>query len=73
MLTLTGNLVIAVPQHVTQYTLRPYFVAGGGLMRARSELFLDPLPVASALPQSTRWSDRRNSMDSIPNAISARS
>jgi len=48
--TVTGNLVLAVPQHLTQYTLRPYFVGGGGLMHARSELFLDPLPVASTLP-----------------------
>jgi hypothetical protein len=47
--TLSGNIVIAAPQHLTQYTLRPYFVGGGGLMHARSELFLDPLPVASTL------------------------
>jgi len=48
--TLSGSVVVAVPQHLTQYTLRPYFVGGGGLMRVRSELFLDPLPVASTLP-----------------------
>ena len=48
--TLTGNVVIAVPQRMVQDTLRPYLVAGGGLMRVRSELFLDPLPVASTLP-----------------------
>jgi hypothetical protein len=48
--TVTGNVVIALPQRITQYTLRPYFVGGAGLMRARSELFLDPLPVASTLP-----------------------
>jgi hypothetical protein len=47
---LTGNLVIAVPQHLTQYTLRPYFVGGGGLLRAASELYSNPLPVASNLP-----------------------
>ena len=32
--TLTANVLIAVPRHLTQYTLRPYFVGGGGLMHA---------------------------------------
>jgi len=50
VITLSGNLVVALPQRLAQYTLRPYVVGGGGLMRARSELFLDPLPVASTLP-----------------------
>jgi hypothetical protein len=48
--TWTGNVVIAAPQRLTQYTLRPYLVGGGGLMHAQSELFLNPLPVASTLP-----------------------
>lgn len=48
--TVTANVVIAMPQRLTQYTLRPYFVGGGGLLHARSELFLDPLPVASTRP-----------------------
>ena len=26
--TLTGNVVLAMPRHLTQYTLRPYFVVG---------------------------------------------
>ncbi len=30
--TLTGNLVVAMPRHLTHYTLRPYLVAGAGLM-----------------------------------------
>jgi len=50
VITLSGNVVVALPQRLAQYTLRPYFVGGGGLMHARSELFLDPLPVASTLP-----------------------
>ena len=50
VMTLTGNVVIAMPRRLTQYTLRPYVAGGGGLMRARSELFFDPLPVASTLP-----------------------
>jgi hypothetical protein len=45
--TLTGNVVIAPPRRLTEYTLGPYFVLGAGLMRARSESLL---PVASTLP-----------------------
>jgi hypothetical protein len=30
--TLTGNVVVAMPRHLTQYTLRPYIVGGAGLM-----------------------------------------
>jgi Outer membrane protein beta-barrel domain len=35
--TLTGNVVIAVPRHLTQYTLRPYFVGGVGLLHSSIE------------------------------------
>ena len=31
--TLTGNFVVALPQKWTQYTLRPYVLAGGGAIR----------------------------------------
>ena len=48
--TLTGNIVIALPRHLTQYTLRPYFVGGAGLMRARIDHELETLNVASSLP-----------------------
>jgi hypothetical protein len=50
--TLTGNIVIALPRHLTQYTLRPYFVGGAGLMRARIDhgLVAVALNVASTLP-----------------------
>jgi hypothetical protein len=40
---------------------------------ARTTFSVARTPAANALPQSTPWSDRRNSMDSIPNVISARS
>jgi hypothetical protein len=30
--TLMGNAVVAMPRHLTQYTLRPYLVGGAGLM-----------------------------------------
>jgi hypothetical protein len=48
--TLTGNIVIALPRRLTQYTLRPYFVGGAGLMRVRIDHALEALNVASTLP-----------------------
>jgi hypothetical protein len=48
--TLTGNIVIALPRHLTQYTLRPYFVVGVGLMHARIDHQLGALNVANTLP-----------------------
>jgi len=50
--TLMGNVVIAPPRHLTEYTLGPYFVLGAGLMRARSENINNilALAVASNLP-----------------------
>jgi hypothetical protein len=32
VLTLTGNLVVALPKRLAQYSLRPYVAAGGGWM-----------------------------------------
>jgi hypothetical protein len=48
--TMTGNVVIAVPRRLTEYTLRPFFVGGGGVMIARAEDFFGVLPVADTLP-----------------------
>ena len=33
--TVTGNVVVAMPRALAQYTLRPYVVAGAGLMHIR--------------------------------------
>lgn len=33
--TLTGNVTVALPRRLTEYTLRPYFVGGAGLMAVR--------------------------------------
>lgn len=33
--TLTGNVVVAAPRSKTEYGVRPYLVAGGGMMRVR--------------------------------------
>jgi hypothetical protein len=35
--TITGNGVIALPRRVAEYSLRLYFVAGGGIMRVREQ------------------------------------
>ena len=48
--TLTGNVIIAVPRHLTEYTLGPYFVAGLGLMHAHIDDVLGVLSVARTLP-----------------------
>ena len=35
--TFTGSLVVALPRRIAQYSLRPYLVAGAGVMRLRSD------------------------------------
>lgn len=36
MTTFTGNVVVALPRRMSEYTLRPYFVGGGGLMHTKT-------------------------------------
>jgi hypothetical protein len=48
--TLTGNIVVAMPKRVSQYSLRPYFVAGAGIIRAQIDGGFGTLHVASTLP-----------------------
>jgi len=48
--TVTGNLVIAAPRRMTEYSLRPYLVAGGGLMRIRTLTAQNVFDVSSFLP-----------------------
>jgi hypothetical protein len=47
---LTGNVVFALPEGVTGGGLRPYVVAGGGLIHAQSEDFLEILIVRRTVP-----------------------
>ena len=47
--TVTGNLVVAAPKRLTGYSLRPYVVAGGGLMVVRLDDWLDALPLNDSL------------------------
>jgi len=48
--TLTGNVVVAVPKRLVEYTLRPYVVGGAGVMHAHSENTLGVLQVDTNLP-----------------------
>ena len=47
--TLTGNLVVTLPRKLTQYALRPYFVAGAGVMRVSIEYDVDLFNVQKPL------------------------
>src|SRR5262249_21004782 len=49
--TLSGNVVVAAPHRLTEYWLRPYLVAGGGLMRVRTSTLFGVFDVATLLPQ----------------------
>jgi hypothetical protein len=46
--TFTGNVVLALPRRVSEYTLRPYFVGGVGAMRVRID-DQGELPAASTV------------------------
>ena len=44
--TLMGNLVVAMPRHLTQYTLRPCLVGGAGLMHVAFDTTRNVLQVS---------------------------
>jgi len=48
--TVCGNVVIAAPHRLTEYTLRPYIVAGGGLMRITETTSLSASDLSSVVP-----------------------
>src|SRR5262245_55291124 len=48
--TVMGNIIIAAPKRLTEYTLRPYAVAGMGLMHLRIDHPFGVLPVRENLP-----------------------
>ena len=49
--TITGNVVIALPRRLTEYTLRPYVVGGAGVMRVRTKnQTVRTLEISSNLP-----------------------
>lgn len=51
--TLGGNVVIAAPHRLTEYSLRPYFVGGAGLMRVRTTTASSVFDISSVSPQFT--------------------
>jgi hypothetical protein len=48
--TVCGSVVLAAPHRLTEYTLRPYIVAGGGLMRISETTSLGAADVLSVVP-----------------------
>jgi hypothetical protein len=47
--TITGNVIVAAPRKLTEYTLRPYVVAGAGVMHVSADDVLRVLRVSTAL------------------------
>jgi hypothetical protein len=48
--TLTGNFVVALPRRMAEYGLRPYFVAGAGLMHVSILGKFGAIEINSSLP-----------------------
>ena len=48
--TLTGNVVLAMPRHLTDYTLRLYFVGGAGMMHVNISGQNDAIVISETLP-----------------------
>jgi len=48
--TVTGNFVVALPRKWTEYSLRLYFVGGGGIMRVREEDYFQLYNIARTMP-----------------------
>lgn len=49
--TISGNVVVAAPHRLTEYSLRPYFVGGAGLMRVRTTTAFNVFDVSSVIPE----------------------
>jgi hypothetical protein len=48
--TISTNVVVAAPHRRTEYSLRPYLVGGGGLMRISMTTSLNVFDVSSVIP-----------------------
>jgi hypothetical protein len=48
--TFTGNFVVAAPHRLTEYSLRPYVVAGGGLMRVKTTTTFNVFDISAVVP-----------------------
>jgi hypothetical protein len=49
--TISGNVVVAAPHRLTEYSLRPYLVGGAGLMRVRRSTASGVFDISSVMPQ----------------------
>jgi hypothetical protein len=49
--TISGNVVVAAPHRLTEYSLRPYLVGGAGLMRVRRSTASGVFDISSVIPQ----------------------
>lgn len=50
--TLSGNVVVSLPRRLTEYTLRPYLVAGGGIVHVHLDDYFGVFKVADVLPMA---------------------
>jgi hypothetical protein len=48
--SLTGSVIITLPLAITRESLRPYLVAGGGLIRAEARDIQSQFPIRSTMP-----------------------
>jgi hypothetical protein len=48
--SLTGSIILTLPLSVTRESLRPYVLAGGGLMRAEARDIQSVFPIRSTMP-----------------------
>jgi hypothetical protein len=48
--TISGNVIVAAPHRLTEYSLRPYVVGGAGLMRVRTTTAFNVFDVATVMP-----------------------
>ena len=51
--TLTGTVMLTLPLSVTRESLRPYVVAGGGVLRAEARDITSTFPIRSTMPALT--------------------
>ena len=48
--TISGNVVVAAPHRLTEYSLRPYLVGGAGLMRVRTTTLFGAFDQSTIVP-----------------------
>lgn len=48
--TVSGNVIVAAPRRLTEYSLRPYFVGGVGVMRVKTTTTFAVFDVAAVVP-----------------------